>query len=705
MDRAFTHQEERERTQQLQNQQLKLCLPFVRFRGFNNHNPFSIFGFWASKFLRNLHCRARISNSCCLGRLQYNGMVVNNSAFCESPGFIKEGKAAMEGLVERNEGIIEGKREDFGECLGQVGTFGDLIEEKGRVSSSSSEFLTSETTGHEEHSHSSSDEETSSAPSLGWPIQKAEASDCTSQNGSEAAERTHLDDRNLEKQGSTISETELMKERFSKLLLGEDMSGCGNGVCTALAISNAITNLCATLFGQLWRLEPLPQEKKLMWRREMEWLLCVSDHIVELIPSWQTFPDGSKLEVMTCRPRSDLYVNLPALRKLDNMLLEILDSFVNTEFWYVDQGILAPDADGSSSFRRAFQRQEEKWWLPVPRVPPGGLHENTKKQLQHKRDCTSQILKAAMAINNITLADMEVPESYLEALPKNGRASLGDLIYRYISSDQFSPECLLDCLDLSSEHQAIEIANRVEASIYLWRKKANLKPTNNATRFSSRSSWEMVKELMVDAEKKELLPERAESLLMCLRQRFPGLPQTALDMSKIQYNKDVGKSILESYSRVLESLAFNIVARIDDLLYVDDLTRHSDQFSSISKVSIISHKSTPNPYTVPISSTPYKTAFTTPSFSPGQLVSPLRGDRSPFITSGKIPQRGLGVKKVLTDYLSIDAKGKDYGDPIEKPDSVSNTMQETLGSQMGMDSYQCTKASTSPASRDSITQE
>lgn len=27
------------------------------------------------------------------------------------------------------------------------------------------------------------------------------------------------------------------------------------------------------------------------------------------------------IQVMTCRPRSDLYVNLPALRKLDNMLL------------------------------------------------------------------------------------------------------------------------------------------------------------------------------------------------------------------------------------------------------------------------------------------------------------------------------------------------------------------------------------------------
>ena len=97
---------------------------------------------------------------------------------------------------------------------------------------------------------------------------------------------------------------------------------------------------------------------------------------------------------------------------------EILDGFENTEFWYVDQGILAQDADGSSSFRRTLHRQEEKWWLPVPRVPPGGLHEDTRKQLQHKRDCTNQILKAAMAINSITLVDMGIPESYLESLPK-----------------------------------------------------------------------------------------------------------------------------------------------------------------------------------------------------------------------------------------------------------------------------------------------
>ena len=39
------------------------------------------------------------------------------------------------------------------------------------------------------------------------------------------------------------TDMELMKERFAKLLLGEDMSGGGKGVSSALALSNAITNL------------------------------------------------------------------------------------------------------------------------------------------------------------------------------------------------------------------------------------------------------------------------------------------------------------------------------------------------------------------------------------------------------------------------------------------------------------------------------
>ncbi|PPS05799.1 hypothetical protein GOBAR_AA14858 [Gossypium barbadense] len=406
---------------------------------------------------------------------------------------------------------------------------------------------------------------------------------------------------NLDVSNGNGDEDEKYKKLGSKI---NDMSGSGNGVCTALAISNAITNLCATVFGQLWRLEPVPEEKKSLWKREMEWLVCVSDHIVEFIPSCQNFPDGSKLEVMTCRPRSDIFINLPALRKLDNMLLNmlallcriVLDGFTNTEFWYVDQGIISPDADGSASFRKTLQCQDEKWWLPVPRVPTGGLSDHSRKQLNHTRECTNQILKAAMAINSISISEMEVPVSYLDTLPKSGRACLGDFIYRYITSDQFSAECLLDFLDLSSEHVALEIANRVEASIYVWCRRSYSKPPVNPNRSTTKSSWEIVKDMMVDGDKREYLAERAKTLLLCLKQRFPGLTQTTLDTSKIQCNKDVGKSILESYSRVLESLAYNIVARIDDLIYVDDLTKYSENLSSVpTTVSLITAKVCGNP--------------------------------------------------------------------------------------------------------------
>lgn len=47
---------------------------------------------------------------------------------------------------------------------------------------------------------------------------------------------------------STLGELEMMKEKFAKLLLGEDMSGGGKGVSTAVTISNAITNLYGNSF-------------------------------------------------------------------------------------------------------------------------------------------------------------------------------------------------------------------------------------------------------------------------------------------------------------------------------------------------------------------------------------------------------------------------------------------------------------------------
>uniref|UniRef100_A0A1D1XGN4 Rop guanine nucleotide exchange factor 1 n=1 Tax=Anthurium amnicola TaxID=1678845 RepID=A0A1D1XGN4_9ARAE len=474
-----------------------------------------------------------------------------------------------------------------------------------------------------------------------------------------------------------FSEVEMMKERFAKLLLGEDMSGGGKGVCTALAISNAITNLSATVFGELWRLEPLASQKKAMWRREMEWLLSVSDYIVELIPSLQEFPGGGTFEVMVTQARSDLYMNLPALRKLDAMLLGMLDAFQDTEFWYVDRGILVAEADDgkssvytSSSFGRPSLRQEEKWWLPCPRVPPNGLSEDARKRLQQCRDCANQILKAAMAINSGVLVEMEIPDIYLETLPKSGKSCLGEIIYRYITADQFSPECLLDCLDLSSEHRTLEIANRIETAIHVWRQKDRKKHPHSA---KTKKSWGgKVKGLVSDTERSQFLAERVEGLFQSLRLRYPGLPQTVLDMNKIQYNKDVGQSILESYSRVMESLAFNIIARIDDVIFVDDSTKRCSAAESVSLFNRggfgglpIQKKISPSPFS--IRNTPYASPFATPTFcsstpvvgSPGREHPTLSKEIHQSLQDGKLEKLVSADVERLWSYTGNLSTRKD----------------------------------------------
>ncbi|XP_024996921.1 rop guanine nucleotide exchange factor 3-like [Cynara cardunculus var. scolymus] len=376
-------------------------------------------------------------------------------------------------------------------------------------------------------------------------------------------------DDKLDDQKPTDLELEMTRERFSKLLLGEDMSGNGKGVSTAVTISNAITNLYVSMFGQHQRLEPLDPDKKTMWKREMTCLLSVCDYIVEFIPASRRLKNGASVEMMISQPRSDIEINLPALIKLDALLLETLESFQETEFWYEEQGSMLGNSR-TGSFRKVPQpqRKEEKWWLPRPCVSTGGLSDTAKKHLRQKRDSANQIHKAAMAINSSILSDMEIPRTYTASLPKSGRTSVGDKIYKYMTStNTFSPEYLLDCLNISSEYEALELADGIEASMFTWRQKACLN--------YPKSSWEMIKEHSED-DKNVVLAERADILLFSLKRQFPGLAQTTLDTSKIQYNKDVGQAILESYSRVLEGLAFNIVSWIEDVLFVDKSIRNQE---------------------------------------------------------------------------------------------------------------------------------
>lgn len=57
-------------------------------------------------------------------------------------------------------------------------------------------------------------------------------------------------------------------------------------------------NIAASVFGEESKLEPMSPERKSRWRKEIEWLLSVTDHIVEFVPSQQKSMDGTNMEVI-----------------------------------------------------------------------------------------------------------------------------------------------------------------------------------------------------------------------------------------------------------------------------------------------------------------------------------------------------------------------------------------------------------------------
>ncbi|TKY70172.1 Rop guanine nucleotide exchange factor 14 [Spatholobus suberectus] len=359
------------------------------------------------------------------------------------------------------------------------------------------------------------------------------------------------------------SDIEAMKERFSKLLLGEDVTGGTKGLNSAFALSNAITNLAVTVFGELWKLEPLSEERRRKWQGEMDWLLSPTNYMVELVPAKQSSSNGGIFEIMTPKARGDIHMNLPALQKLDSMLIEALDSMVNTEFWYAEGGSRAEGRDPNA-------QQSKRWWLPSPQVPKCGLSDNERKRLLHQGRVVRQVFKAAKSINETMLLEMPVPAIIKDALSKSGKANLGQELHKLLTAESSSGEDMLQSLNLKSEHIVLETVNRLEAAIFSWKEKIAEQVSGKSP---VRSSWSsFVKDPMSEVDKMELLLDRAETLLQLLKIRYPNLPQTFLDAAKAQYGKDIGHSILEAYSRVLGNLAFSILSRIGDILQEDSLS-------------------------------------------------------------------------------------------------------------------------------------
>ncbi|KAG5228580.1 rop guanine nucleotide exchange factor [Salix suchowensis] len=334
----------------------------------------------------------------------------------------------------------------------------------------------------------------------------------------------HLYDKEKPCYSIQYSDVETMKEKFAKLLLGEDITGGRSGLSTALALSNAITNLAATVFGELWKLEPLPEERKAKWQREMDWLLSPTNYMVELVPAKQNCANGRILEIMTPKARADIHVNLPALQKLDSMLIDTLDAMVNTEFWYSEVGSRAEGRTKSS-------KQSKRWWLPLPQVPTTGLSDQGRKKLLNQSKVMYQVFKAAKSVNENILLEMPVPAIIKDALTKSGKANLGEELYKVLTADSNTAAEMLNSLNLKSEHSALDAINKLEAAIFAWKERVTAQASG---RSPVRTSWSFVKDSMSEFDKME--------------------------------------SLLDTYSRVLGNVAFSILSRIADIMQEDSLT-------------------------------------------------------------------------------------------------------------------------------------
>uniref|UniRef100_M8BVN9 Rop guanine nucleotide exchange factor 1 n=1 Tax=Aegilops tauschii TaxID=37682 RepID=M8BVN9_AEGTA len=377
----------------------------------------------------------------------------------------------------------------------------------------------------------------------------------------------------------SAADIEIMKEKFAKLLLGDDVSGGARGVCAALALSNGITNLSATIFGELWKLEPLCEEKKIRWRKEMDWLLSPTTYMVELVPTKQNGADGCMFEIMTPKARSDVHMNLPALQKLDSMLIfgftngicnQICRKFW-TRWWTQSIGTWRVVADQVAGAKIMVK----------DRPKSGGFHPlvSLNKVYLSSRG-KGLCFRQNLFIKSSKLPSLSTNKSCFRSLfpwllwtpfqRQSGRSSLGEDLYHAITTDYIPIEEIFVSLSLKTEHSVLETMNRLEGALFAWNQRIS---EERSRRSPARHSWKFMKDSSSELEKMSACIKRVETLIQLLKSRFPNLPPTFIDVVKVQYNEDVGHAIVEAYSRVLVGVAFSILSRVAEIMLEDDLVK------------------------------------------------------------------------------------------------------------------------------------
>lgn len=169
---------------------IKAFIPLNQNEIPRNSSPTSALSLWVSKSVKFLKNKARVPSRISSKRYHFDGLMVNNSVYCDSPNYIA---AKMEAFESEN-GVIEvaEKRASENEEECEAGKFQVLKEneEKSGDSNLNSDFLASEVTLNYENSSS----EDSSSPNL-----------CSFEVSEEVEKNPCLDKRKLDKQGSCLS--------------------------------------------------------------------------------------------------------------------------------------------------------------------------------------------------------------------------------------------------------------------------------------------------------------------------------------------------------------------------------------------------------------------------------------------------------------------------------------------------------------------
>lgn len=134
-----------------------------------------------------------------------------------------------------------------------------------------------------------------------------------------------------------------------------------------------------------------------------------------------------------------------------------------------------------------------------------------------------------------TILDVELLDHIKKSkcLIQSGKASLGEELCKVLTTESASSaEEMLNSLNMKSEHSALDTVNRLEAAIFLWKERIAEQSTSMSP---VRKSWSFMKDPISEMEKMELQLERAEVLLQLIKIRYPNLPHTFLDVTKVQH--------------------------------------------------------------------------------------------------------------------------------------------------------------------------